>query len=366
MRIAISGERYRWDNVAPVLAAICGNTTCRLITRCAPVVFAYAAVLSAQSFTLPAGTAVPVVTTRSLRVADLRVGSSIELATASNIRNGAGINMIPAGTAIHGSVTSVRAKPLAIQVSLDRMQLRDGLNVALKGNPLATRKGKLVYVREPGPIFPATDAEDEATPSHRGSDLFWRTLGLDYMAGFSNPHSESERAGIIPAGHVAQLSTASTLTLTKEQLPADPKAYTGDPIIYVVARKGDQVYCGAELLIDGSTGGSYLFRGLPELYVFRVVFVAVGTQVSKRITAVENSHYVVSSQGTHNVDRANLPAWRDRVPAIDSSSLSFDVDRLSINQRNNVLRSSGNDGCKALTLSKQELAQPTSLLSVPP
>ena len=135
MQIAISGEWYRWDNVAPVLAAFCGNATCRVVTRCASVVFAYAAVLSAQSFTLPAGTVVPVVTTRSLRVADLQVGSSIELATASNIRNGAGINMIPAGTAIHGSVTSVRAKPLAIQVSLDRMRLRDGLNVALEGKP---------------------------------------------------------------------------------------------------------------------------------------------------------------------------------------------------------------------------------------
>ena len=108
MRLAISGERSRWENAASVLAAICGYATCRFLTQYATVGFVFAAALSAQSFTLPAGTAIPVVTTRSLRLADLQAGSSIELATASNVRNGAGIDMIPAGTKIHGTMSIVR------------------------------------------------------------------------------------------------------------------------------------------------------------------------------------------------------------------------------------------------------------------
>jgi hypothetical protein len=300
---------------------------------------------------LPADTPVTVATTTALVPSKLQVGDPVDLKLVHAVRVGTRV-VAPAGTPVHGHVVSVVLKPVAVEVAVDPLAVKD-VPVALAGNPLESKKGKLVETPDPMPKelewhFRLNATETAAIAGVGLVALPFVALASPFLL-YGALHGDPMKADKpIYAGHRAVLHTTAVTQLPVDALAEDKPEYAGPPLIYLVDRlyqKNGKIACGTDPLLGPKHPHTSMMRVAPRSYRF----IADRKEDTEAVVeAREDGRYLVyhDRAGLHSLGLEGRPDLVERLPKVEEKTVFlYDVTKMQPGDQEGVDRDLARGGC---------------------
>lgn len=328
------------------------------------MVFVPFAAMAQETVALPVNTPVVVVTKSPLTPVALAPGDVVDLKLLRSLRAGTRL-IVPADASLTGRVTAVQKKPLAIEMTMDPIVLPGGQSVAVTGNPLLYKKGKLVEQPEKMPKeldwYYRPSAGDIAALTGVGLVALPILAIASPFILFDSVHHD-KKDEVLKAGHRAELHLVAPITLPVDALPEDKASYSGTPVIYLVDRLHQhhrRIFCGTDAFLGDHHEGTVLLRVEPNSYTFHT---ERKDEATATVTPVADGRYLVyhDHAGLHAVSLAERPELIDRLPAItEKTKYFFDVKALAPEQKAAVDRDRARGGCGLVKVlhSRSEKAQ---------
>jgi hypothetical protein len=305
-----------------------------------------------ETVTLPADTPVTVATVAPLVPAKLHVGDRVELKLVHAIWVGPRL-VAAAGTPVSGRVTRVELKPVAVEVAVDPLTVKETPVVGLAGNPLDSRKGKLVDPTDPMPKelewhFRLTAGQTAELAGVGLVALPIVAIASPFLLiGALHGDAMNPEKPISP-GHRAVLRTTAAATFPAGELEEEKAGFVGAPVIYVVDRlfqKNGRVSCGVDPLLGPKHPSTSMLRVAPRRYTF-VADRKEDTQAV--VEAKEGERYLVyhDRQGLHAVALMGRPDLVERLPKIEEKTVFlFDAAKVTAEEQAGVERDLARGGC---------------------
>lgn len=301
---------------------------------------------------MPAGSAVTVTTVDSLVPSKLHVGDPVEMKLLHAVWVGPRL-VAAAGTPVHGHVTAIALKPVAVDVAADAFTVNGTDVVGLTGNPLASQKGKLVHVEDPMPKelewhFRLTAKETAELAGVGLVALPFVALASPFLL-YGALHGDAMSADKpIGPGHRAVLRTEVAVTFPAGELVEEKAGFQGPPVIYLVDRlyqKNGKVACGVDPLLGPKHPSTSVLRVEPRRYTF-IADRKEDTQAV--VEAKEGERYLVyhDRQGLHSVGLAGRPDLVERLPKVEEKTVFlFDATKVTAAEKDGVERDVARGGC---------------------
>lgn len=308
-------------------------------------------VFGQETVVLPADTPVTVETATAMVPEKMHVGDAVDLRLIHAIWVGDRL-VAAAGTPVRGRVTSVALQPVALEVAVDPFTVKD-VPVAVAGNPLASKKGKLVSVPDPMPKelewhFRLTAGETAAIAGVGLVALPIVALASPFLLMGALHGNAMKPGGTIQAGHRAVLRTTAAVTFPVGDLVEERAEFAGPPVIYLVDRlyqKNGRVGCGTDPLLGPKHPHTSVLRVTPRRYTF-IADRKEDTQAL--VEAKEGERYLVyhDRQGLHAVTLMGRPDLVERLPKIEEKTVFlFDATKIKPEEQEGVDRDLARGGC---------------------
>jgi len=301
---------------------------------------------------LPADTPVTVATVGSLVPEKLHVGDAVELKLVHAVWVGSRL-VAAEGTPVKGRVTRVELKPVAVEVAVEPLTVQETAVVGLAGNPLDSKKGKLVNA--PDPMPKELDWHFRLTAGETAAIAGVGLVALPIVA-IASPflligamHGDGLKPGsTISAGHRAVLRTTSAVVFPVGELVEERAMFAGAPVIYLVDRlyqKNGRVGCGTDPLLGPKHPSTSMLRVAPRTYTF-IPDRKEDTQAV--VEAKEGERYLVyhDRQGLHSVALMGRPDLVERLPKVEEKTVFlFDATKVKAEEEAGVERDLARGGC---------------------
>lgn len=316
----------------------------------------FAVCVSASMFaqdvvTVPAKTRVVVQTKAEVNLQTLKVGDPVELTLVHPLRAGTRV-VLAAGSAMQAHVRSVSQKPLGVELSVDPMVLAEDRPLPVSGNPLASKKGKLLQYHEQMP----KELDWHYRPTVGEAALLGGVgiVALPIVAVAAPIYLVSKAFGgdnpdpVVKAGHRAELFTTADVQVPVAALAADPTAYVGQPVVYLTDRmhqKHGRVYCGSTAYLGDKHTSTVMLRLEPGEYTFHS---ERKDETTATVKSEANGRYLVyhDHDGLHAVSLQEKPELLDYLPGInEKTKFSFDVTKADALMTGAMERDRARGGC---------------------